>query len=121
MMSHTLTLLMLSLLQSALLAMGQVLLKVSMVRMEPFAFSVRFFRSLLLNWPFALCGICFGGAALLWMYIVRHFPLSQAYPLVSMSYVFGMIAAVVFFHETVETTRWVGVLFIMIGCALIIR
>lgn len=121
MMSHTLTLLILSLLQSALLAMGQVLLKVSMVRMEPFAFSVRFLRSLLLNWPFALCGLCFGAAALLWMYIVRHFPLSQAYPLVSMSYVFGMIAAVVFFHETVEITRWVGVLFIMIGCALIIK
>lgn len=120
-MGNTMSLLLLSLLQSALLAMGQVLLKVSMMRMEPFAFSTRFFRSLLLNWPFALCGISFGSAALLWMYIVKHYPLSQSYPLVSMSYVFGMIAAVVFFHETVEVTRWVGVLFIMIGCALIIR
>jgi undecaprenyl phosphate-alpha-L-ara4N flippase subunit ArnE len=33
-----------------------------------------------------------------------------------MSYVFGMIAAVLIFHETVPATRWLGVLLIMAGC-----
>ena len=55
------------------------------------------------------------------MYIIRHFPLSTAYPLVSLSYVFGMIAAIVFFHEHVEVSKWIGVLLIMAGCFIISR
>jgi drug/metabolite transporter (DMT)-like permease len=45
----------------------------------------------------------------------------MAYPLVSLSYVFGMIAAIVFFHETVDWVKWLGVLFIMLGCYLIAK
>jgi drug/metabolite transporter (DMT)-like permease len=45
----------------------------------------------------------------------------MAYPLVSLSYVFGMIAAIVFFHETVDIVKWLGVLLIMAGCYLIAR
>jgi outer membrane lipoprotein carrier protein len=36
-----------------------------------------------------------------------------------MSFVVGMIAAVVFFHEQVSWTKWVGVLLIVAGCLLI--
>ena len=114
-------LIILSILQSALLAMAQVMLKFAMMRMEPFVCSRNYFYSLLLNWQFALCGICFGAASLLWMYIVRHFPLSIAYPMVSVSYVFGMIAAIVFFHETVDVWKWIGVFLIITGCILIVR
>jgi undecaprenyl phosphate-alpha-L-ara4N flippase subunit ArnE len=53
------------------------------------------------------------------MYIIKHFPLSEAYPLVSLSYVFGMIAAIVFFHEQVDISKWIGVLLIMAGCFII--
>ena len=53
------------------------------------------------------------------MYIVKAFPFSVAYPMVSMSFVIGMIAAVVFFHEQVSWTKWVGVLLIVAGCLLI--
>ncbi len=111
----------LSLLQSLLLAMGQVLLKTALVRMEPFGWTAAFWRSVLLNGWFALCGLCFAAAGLLWMYIIRHFPLSAAYPLGSLSYVFGMAAAMVFFHETVDWTKWLGVLLIMTGCVMIAR
>ena len=109
----------LALLQSALLALGQVFLKFALGRMPPFAWTAAFFTSLLTNWQFALCGISFASAGVLWMYIVKHFPLSMAYPMVSLSYVFGMIAAIVFFHETVDLTKWLGVLLIMAGCILI--
>lgn len=114
-------LIILSVFQSLLLAMGQVMLKFGLARMEPFAWNTSFWRSFLVNWQFALCGLSFGAAGLLWMYIVKHFPLSQAYPLVSLSYVFGMLAAIVFFHETVDMTKWLGVLLIMVGCALIMK
>ena len=80
-----------------------------------------YLRAMLLNWRLALCGVSFTAAGLLWAYIMKHYPLSVAYPLVSLSYVFGMIAAVVIFHETVDWTKWLGVLLIIIGCAVIMH
>ena len=113
------SLLSLALIQSFLLAMGQVMLKFGLLRMEPFGWNLSFWRSALVNWQFALCGLCFGAASLLWMYIIRHYPISTAYPLVSLSYVFGMIAAIVFFHEHVDMGKWIGVLLIITGCYII--
>jgi drug/metabolite transporter (DMT)-like permease len=114
-------LLLLALLQSLLLTLGQVLLKFALLRMEAFGWTAAFWRSVLLNWQFALCGGCFAAASVLWMYIIKHFPLSMAYPMVSISYVFGMIAAIVFFHESVDWIKWLGVFLIMAGCVLIAR
>ena len=107
--------------QSALLASGQVFLKFGLARMLPFGWNTAFWKSALLNWPFALCGMMFGASSLLWMYIVKHYPLSVAYPMISLSYVFGLIAAIVFFHETVDFSKWVGVALIIAGCCVIAR
>ena len=54
------SLLSLALIQSFLLAMGQVMLKFGLLRMEPFGWNLSFWRSALVNWQFALCGLCFG-------------------------------------------------------------
>ena len=109
----------LTILQCLLLTGGQVLLKFALMRMTPFGWNRTFWSSVFLNWQFAACGLCFLLASLLWMYIVKAFPFSVAYPMVSMSFVVGMIAAVVFFHEQVSWTKWVGVLLIVAGCLLI--
>ena len=114
-------LLILAFFQSATLAMGQVLLKYGLQRMEPFGWNLSFWKSVFLNWQFALCGVFMAIQTLLWMYIIKHFPLSIAYPLGSMSYVFTMIAAMVFFHEDVNMLKWIGVFFIMTGCVLLTR
>lgn len=116
-----LKLLLISVVQSLLLAGGQVFLKLALQRMERPSWSRSFVLSLLANWHFALCGGLFAAASLLWMYIVKHFPLSMAYPMVSLSYVFGMIGAMVMFHETIPAARWVGVLLIMVGCCFVAR
>lgn len=108
-----------ALLQSALLASGQVFLKYALMRMKPFGWTWDFWGSMLVNWQFASCGLCFLFASLLWMYMIKVFPLSIAYPLSSLSYVFGMIAAILCFHEQVPPTRWIGVGLIMLGCWLI--
>ena len=100
-------------LQSLLLVGGQVFLKFAMMRMLPFAWTRTF-------WVRA-CGLFFGAASLLWMYIVKVFPFSMAYPMVSLSYVFGMFAAILFFHEEVSLMKWVGVACIMLGCVLIAK
>jgi len=109
----------LTILQCILLTGGQVLLKFALMRMAPFGWNRAFLTSVLVNWQFAACGLCFLMASLLWMYIVKLFPFSVAYPMVSMSFVIGMIAAVVFFHEQVSWSKWLGVLLIVVGCLLI--
>ena len=85
-----------SLLQSVLLTSGQVLLKFSLQKMLPFGWNGEFWWSVFGNWQFAACGLCFGAASLLWMYILKNFPLSMAYPMVSLSYVIAMFFAILF-------------------------
>lgn len=111
----------LSLLQSIMLSFGQLTLKIALGHMLPFEWTWRFWSHMLTNWWFLLCGIMFGGASLLWMYILKHWPLSMAYPMVSMSYVIAMVMAVVFLHESIVWTRWLGVGLIMLGCMMVAK
>ena len=114
-------LLLISIIQSILLCSGQVLLKLALQRMGAFSWTLDFFSRNLTNWWFLACGICYGCATTLWLYIIKNFPFSMAYPMVSLSYVFGMFAAMLVFHEQVPTVRWLGVLLIMAGCVLIAK
>lgn len=107
--------------QCLFLALGQVFLKFAMARMSSFSWTWNYFKELLTNWQFALCGICMGTATVLWLYILKHFDFSAAYPMISISYIFGMLAAVFIFHETIPMTRWVGVALIMIGVVLVAK
>ena len=111
----------LSLLQSIMLSFGQLTLKIALGHMLPFEWTWRFWSHMLTNWWFLLCGIMFGGASLLWMYNLKHWPLSMAYPMVSMSYVIAMVMAVVFLHESIVWTRWLGVGLIMLGCVMVAK
>ena len=97
----------LAVIQSILLTLGQVTLKFGLMRMEPFGWTRSFWISV------------FGAASLLWMYILKHYPLSSSYPLVSLSYVFGLLAAMVFFQEEVDFYKWLGVSLIVLGCFII--
>lgn len=110
-----------ALIQCLLLTGGQVFLKLALMRMPAFSWTRDFWTSLLVNWQFAACGLFFGAASLLWMYIVKVFPFSQSYPMVSLSYVFGMFAAMLVFHEEVSLLKWTGVVLIIVGCFLIAK
>lgn len=111
----------LAILQSVLLCGGQVFLKFALIKMPAFSWTKDFWVALLSNWQFAACGLFFGAASLLWMYIIKYFPFATAYPMISLSYVFGMLAAILFFHEEVSSVKWIGVVLIMIGCFLIAK
>ncbi|MEY1227871.1 4-amino-4-deoxy-L-arabinose-phosphoundecaprenol flippase subunit ArnF [Proteus terrae] len=56
-----------------------------------------------------------------WLFTLRTIPLNKAYPLISLSYVFVYILAVIlpWFQETPSWTKTAGVAFIMIGVWLI--
>jgi outer membrane lipoprotein-sorting protein len=109
----------LSTVQCLFLSGGQVFLKVAMNHTGKFRLSWEFFRGLLTNGYLAASGLCMVAATLLWLYIIKHFDFSVAYPMISISYIFGILAAIYIFHETVPWVRWAGVFLIMAGVTLI--
>ncbi|MBQ4377017.1 MAG: EamA family transporter [Bacteroidales bacterium] len=114
-------LLLLVAIQALFLAGGQVLLKKAMVLLPAFSWSWTYFKAVAQNWWFALCGVSFGVATVLWLYILKHFPFSQAYPLTALGYVFGMVAALLVFGEQIPMARWIGVVLIVAGCFFIMK
>lgn len=79
------------------------------------------FHSVLTNWWLLGCGVTMTSAGLLWMYILRHFQFSNAYPLTALSFIFGMLAAMWVFKEPVDVKQWLGILFILLGCYLVTK
>ena len=107
--------------QSLFLCGGQVFMKYALARTGRFEWSWAYVGHFLTNWWWLATGISFSVATVLWMYILKHYPFSQAYPLSSMAYVFGMLAAMFCFGEQIPITRWLGILLIMGGCVLVAR
>lgn len=61
----------------------------------------------------------FGISALFWLVVLSRVKLSLAYPVVGFSYVVVVAAARFVFHEDVPPLRWVGVVVIAVGIALV--
>ena len=110
-----------SIIQSLLLTLGQVFLKISLVKMPKFGWNREFWGSLITNWHFAVCGVFFAFASILWMWMLKRFPFSIVYPLTSISYLIGILFALLLFNESIPLTRWLGVALIIVGCMLIAR
>jgi undecaprenyl phosphate-alpha-L-ara4N flippase subunit ArnE len=104
-----------------ILAAGQVFLKFALARMEPFSWTWKFFRDFFTNWWMVGSGLSMIAATIIWFYILKNNDLSLAYPLISISYVFGTLAAIFIFHETVPFMRWIGILLIMIGVTFLAK
>lgn len=114
-------LIILALIQSLLLCAGQLFMKLALKATGTVSWSLAFIWSQVTNWWWLACGVSFTAAGLMWMYILKHWPFSQAYPLSSLAYVFGMIAAMLVFKEHIAWTQWIGILFIMAGCYLVVN
>lgn len=109
-------LLLFALIHCIFLCAGQMFMKLSMRAMGELSFSWSFVLSQLTNWWWIGCGASFTFAGVIWMYILKNWNFSQAYPLSSMAYVFGMIAAMAVFKEKISWKQWFGILLIMAGC-----
>ncbi len=53
------------------------------------------------------------------LFLLSKSDISFLWPLTALSFVFATFAAIWFLHERVSSVRWAGVVFIMIGAALI--
>jgi drug/metabolite transporter (DMT)-like permease len=72
--------------------------------------------------PYIIVGIFFYAMATgIWIYLLSKLPLSFLYPLQSLAYVFGAIAAVYLFQENVSIMRWVGIGIIIVGVAVVAK
>jgi undecaprenyl phosphate-alpha-L-ara4N flippase subunit ArnE len=100
---------------------GQVFLKLAMMRMDKFSFTWQFFRDAMHNWHLAASGAAMIVATLLWFYVLKHYEFSVVYPLLSISYIFMILASIFIFHETISATRWVGIVLIMAGVFLVTK
>ncbi|BDX38370.1 hypothetical protein CYCD_17250 [Tenuifilaceae bacterium CYCD] len=107
--------------QSIFLVASQIFLKMALASFGTFEWTLRYFKNVFTNIPFALSGISIAVASLLWVYILKHFEFSVAYPLISISYIFGLLAAYFIFHENIPATRWLGAFIIVIGVYFITK
>ncbi|MBO4635305.1 MAG: EamA family transporter [Bacteroidales bacterium] len=108
--------------QALLMCGTQSFFKLAADKMSPIGFTWKFMRDgVFLNGWLWLSAVSAVVMLAEWVYMLRHYPFSQIYPLQSLSFLFAMIVSVVFFRETVVWTQWVGVFLILAGCALIVR
>jgi drug/metabolite transporter (DMT)-like permease len=76
----------------------------------------------LLGNPFVVGGFAFVfSGALFWLAVLSRWPLTLAYPLLSISYIIGIIASVVILKERVSLIQVVGVFVIILGVFLVSR
>ena len=60
-------------------------------------------------------------SSLIWLVVLSRIPLSFAYPMLSLGYVFILFASALFFKEHISLVRWAGVFVICLGVFLISR
>lgn len=63
--------------------------------------------------------VLFGVSAAFWLVVLSRVPLSLAYPFVGISYVVVVLLARFALHEPVPPLRWVGVVVVAIGIAIV--
>lgn len=107
--------------QSFFLVLSQVSLKKGFSSVELFPVSIKSLTAIISNGWLWMTGISFALAAGIWLFVLKRYPFSLAYPLVSISYIFALAAAVFIFRENVPAIRWTGVAVIIAGIFLITK
>lgn len=108
-----------------LAVVGQLLLKMGMLRVGKFSLNisslVHQYSRILLN-PFVIAGLVgFFISMLVWLYVLSRMELSFAYPFVALNYVLILFGSYFLFKETITPLRVVGVVVIIIGVYLVSR
>jgi len=108
-----------------LAVVGQLLLKIGMLRIGKFSFNVSTlvpqYIKILLN-PFVIAGLVgFFISMLIWLYVLSRMELSFAYPFVALNYVLILFGSYFLFRETITPLKIVGVVVIIIGVYLVAR
>lgn len=72
--------------------------------------------------PFIFSGyIVYAVASIIGLFVIKKFPLSVAFPAMSVTYVIIVILSAIYFHEKITLFKLAGVLFIMIGVGFLFK
>ncbi len=108
-----------------LAVVGQLLLKMGMLRVGKFSFNmstlVNQYVKILLN-PFVIAGlVSFFVSMLIWLYVLSRMELSLAYPFVALNYILILFGSYFLFRETITVYKMIGVVVIIVGVYLVAR
>jgi drug/metabolite transporter (DMT)-like permease len=106
-------------LYSLAMSLGQVLFKMAADRAKARATS-GFLESLLTDGYFFLSVAIYGVLTVLWIWLLTRVPLSRAYPFVVLAFVFTPGFAVLFFDESLNIWYFLGLGLILSGLALLV-
>lgn len=109
----------LCLLNTSLMATGQVMFKMGSQGKEIKGILdiVRLFFS-----PIIFLALCLYAATTgLWIYILSQTPISHAYPIQALAFPLVLAVSMIFFHETVSATKWIGIAVILCGVFIATR
>jgi multidrug transporter EmrE-like cation transporter len=56
-----------------------------------------------------------------WLYVLRHVPLSVAYPLSNAAHIFVPVASWIFLGELIAPKRWWGITLVIVGLIVVAR
>jgi multidrug transporter EmrE-like cation transporter len=106
-------------------ATAQLALKQGMRQIGYFDFGLRNCGRILFavtTSPYILAGLaCYIFSVAVWLLVLSRVEVSYAYPLLSIGYIITAFAGWLFFHESIGTTRWAGIVVVCIGVWLITR
>jgi len=103
-----------------LLSFGQISLKHG-INLCPPQFQLASILKTLFN-PYVILGYFFyGTASILGLFVLKQFPVSVAFPSMSLTYVIVMITSALFFGENFTSFKLVGLSLIMLGVFFISR
>ena len=94
-------------------AIGQIFFKLAS---KSFKFDV---IALATNWKLIVGLVFYGGATLLFVYALKQDNLSVLYPIIASSYIWVTIFSMLFLGEPFVFYKWLGVLLIIGGIAII--
>jgi len=76
-------------------------------------------RTVLQNKKFIIGGTLYVISIPLYLIVLRFLPVSVAYPMTSMTYIWSAFLATRFLNEHVTRIRWMGIAFIILGIMLV--
>ncbi|QDP41617.1 EamA family transporter [Radiobacillus deserti] len=107
------------LINTLILVSGQFLWKYGLMQKTVNFQSVSDIVKLFLQ-PYIISGLAmYGFATILWLFILSRVPLSIAYPIQSLAYVFAVFGAYFIFNESLSIMKIAGVVFIILGVSLV--
>lgn len=110
--------LLLVLISAAIGAVGQVAFKFGTMQMVENPGNTLLEK---IKWPIVVGLFLYGISTIIWIIALKKMELSYAYPLLSVGYIFVLVASYFFFHEPISWLRIAGVLCIMAGISLVAR